>query len=273
MATDYVFPALGIGQHGEETWILGRKARAHISVRGLVAMKKLVVAITLVAVLLVGASALYAGSSIYGVSGLIETPDGSIAAQSSLALDASYISDVGGSDSLTTYGGAFGLMPKLEIGGVAIDSDAAGVKTRGLLNAKYQIMGESLEKPSITVGVVDVADQLDKINGRIGDPSAFIVFGKNISTTAEGISGNVSKPIRGTLGFGTGLYKGGFAGLSMAATSKLDFMLEYLSNGIRQDSTVNAAAKLKLARGLAIQAGTLDFNGLYAGASYSLSTY
>ena len=238
-------------------------------------MKKIALLISLAALIVGSTGVLYASSSIYGLSGLIETPDDSIVAPNSLSLNANYISDIGGKSdaNLNTYGGALGLFPKLEVSAAAIDTDVLGVKTRGLLNAKYQLLGESLEKPSVTVGVVDVADQLDKINGRIDDPSMFIVFGKNISSMAEGISGEVSKPLHGTLGFGTGLYKGVFAGLNWSAAPKFDVLVEYLSKGIRQESTVSAAVHFNAVPGLALELGTLAFEGVYAGANYSLSTF
>ena len=243
--------------------------------KGQKAMKKIALLISLAALLVGSTSVLYAGSSIYGVSGLIETPDDSIVASNSLALNANYVSDISdrGDVKLNTYGGALGLFPKFEVSAAAIDTDVLGTKTRGLLNAKYQFLSESLEKPSVTVGIVDVAGQLDKINGEIDNTSMFIVFGKNISSMAEGISGEVSKPLHGTLGFGTGLYKGVFAGLNWSAAPKFNVLVEYLSNGIRQESTVSAAVHFNAVPGLALEVGTLAFEGVYAGANYSLSTF
>jgi len=241
-------------------------------------MKKLAFLLSLAAVLLGCTGALYAASTIYGISGLIETPDDTILAPKSISLTANEIINVGGDNAvgdqnLTTFGGGFGLIPKLEVSAVGIASDAEGVDTVPVINAKYRILAESVGTPSITVGVVDIADQLDEINGSISDPSAFIVFGKNITSVAEGVSGGLVKPVKGTVGIGTGIYKGAFVGLNVALFPKTDVLFEYLSNGIRQETTINAALRFRPIEPLAISVGTLGFDGFYAGASFNLSTF
>ena len=227
-------------------------------------MKKIALLISLAALLVGSTCVLYAGSTIFGISGLIETPDDSIVAPNTLALSANHIPDMGGSDvSLNTFGLAYGLFPKLEISAAAVDSDISGDDTNWLLNAKYQLLSESLEKPSISVGVVDLGSEFDD------DPSMFIVFGKNITAVAENISGDVSKPLRGTLGIGTGIYDGLFAGLNWSVAPKFNIGLEYLSD----DSIVNAEVSYKAVGGLSLEAGLLDFDDFYVGAGYSLSTF
>lgn len=238
-------------------------------------MKKIALLISLAALLVGSTSVIYANSTIYGVSGLIETPDTNVVAPNSLALNANYVSDIGdGNDSkVTSFGGTFGLFSKFEVAAEAIDSDAPGVGTSVLLSGKYQLLSESLERPSIAIGVVDLANQLDELNSKIDDPSLFIVFGKNISSVAEGISGEVSKPLQGTLGFGTGLYKGVFAGLNWSAAPKVNVLVEYLSDGLRQSSTFNAAANFNVTNGLSLEVGTFDFEGIYVGVDFSMSTF
>lgn len=242
-------------------------------------MRKFAVLFVATAVLLACAGALHAATTIYGVSGLIETPDDSIVAAKSVTPVADRIFDFkphGATEGVdvTTYGGAFGIVPNFEVSAVGIDVDEPGVETEALINAKLRVIPESLTTPSVTIGVVDVAQQLDDLtDGIVNEPSAFIVFGKNISNIAEGVSGQVSKPVRGTLGFGTGLYRSVFAGLDISLAPKLSIAVEYLNKGLRNDSTVSGAVRFQPIEALSIDAGVVGFKDFYAGASFNLSTF
>ena len=237
-------------------------------------MKKLAVLLSLTALLRGSLGVAYGVPSMYGLSGLIETPDETVAATNSLALSGSYIPDFNDTSfDISSYGGAFGVMPNLEIGAVAIDSSATGVGAQAVLSAKYRIAPETLDSPSIAVGVVDVTNRLDKIDSRIDNASYFVVMGKNISSAAEGFSGMVSKPVRGTLGIGTGLYKGIFAGIDLYVAPKFDVAVEYLSKGLRQESTYNAALRFRPVSNISVQAGTYAFKDVYVAGSIMLSTY
>lgn len=232
-----------------------------------------------VAVLLLGcASVLHAAASIYGMSGLIETPDDSIVSSKSLTPTANRIFDLnvnGVADGvdLTTFGGAIGIIPNLEVSAVGIDSDVRGASTEGLINAKYRVLPETLTSPSVTVGVVDIAQRLERFSDDIDGMSTFVVVGKNISNMAEGVSGAVSKPIRGTFGIGTGLYKGAFAGLDMSIAPKFSVAVEYLNKGIRNETTFNGMVRFTPIEALSIDAGAIGFKDFYAGASFNLSTF
>lgn len=227
-----------------------------------------------VVVFLVGCvSALNAASTIYGMSGLIETPDDTIVPAKSLTLAANRLFDVNGTD-MWTYGGALGLIPNLEISAVGITPDADGWDTEVLVNAKYRLLSESVDKPSITVGVVDIASRMDDFTGgAIDDPSMFIVVGKNITDIAEDMSGQVSKPVKATLGFGTGLYNGLFAGLDFSLSPKFSVAVEYLTKGIRAESTFSGCVRFQPTQALSISAGAIGFQDLYVGASFNLSTF
>jgi len=241
-------------------------------------MRKFAVLLAATAMLLGCAGAIHAATTIYGISGLIETPDDSIVAAKSVTPVADRIFDfkpegaTKGAD-VTTYGGAVGIVPNLEVSAVGIDVDEPGVETEALINAKYRLMPESLTTPSVTIGVVDMAQRLDDLTDYITEPSAFIVFGKNISNIAEGVSGQVSKPVKGTLGFGTGLYRSVFAGLDISLAPKLSIAVEYLNKGLRNDSTVSGAVRFQPIEALSIDAGVVGFKDFYAGASFNLSTF
>lgn len=230
--------------------------------------------VLLAAMVLAAGTAANAAANIYGVSGLIETPDDSIVAPKTLELTGHYISDLDSTGAnQKTFGGAFGIMSRFEVSAVGIDPDIIGLDTKVIINAKYKIIDEALERPSITVGVVDLGKNLEDYNSDIDKASVFVVFGKNISPVAEGFSGMVSKPVRGTLGFGTGIYKGVFAGLSWSLAPKIDVLAEYLSEGIRQKSTVNAALRFSPVRPVSVQAGTHAFKSFYVGATFNLAAY
>lgn len=224
-------------------------------------------------------SALNAAATIYGISGLIETPDDSIVSAKTVAPMFSSLTDVKAMHAssgwdLRTYGGAIALMPNLEVSAVALDPSPSGWGTEGLVNAKYRVFAETVNKPSLTVGVVDAGKRIDRFTeGAISDQSWFAVVGKNISSMAEGVSGSVSKPIRGTLGFGTGLYKGFFAGLDMSVAPKCSLAVEYLGTGIRNETTFSGCLRYQPIQSLSIEAGALGFESFYAGASYNLSTF
>lgn len=240
-------------------------------------MRKFAVLLVVAVTLFSCASVLYAGSSIYGISGLIETPDDSIVSTKSVTPAASFISDLnvkGTGVDITTFGGAVGIFPNLEVSAVGVDVDWPGVSTEGLVNAKYRVLSETVAKPSVTVGVVDLAKRLDKLTfGEIDEISSFIVVGKNISSVAEGVSGTISKPIRGTFGVGTGLYKGVFAGLNMSLAPKFSVAVEYLNKGIRNESTFSGMVRFTPIESLSIDAGAIGFEDFYAGASFNLSTF
>jgi len=216
----------------------------------------------------------HAGVCLYGLSGFIETPDDTTAQPSAVTFAGRYIGHFDDSDiNLFGYGGTVGIMPKLEVGAVAMDSDAAGSKVEGIFNVKFRVMDESFERPSITVGAVDLANRLGRINSNVENMSAFVVVGRNLSSAAENWGGLVSKPLRGTLGFGTGVYRGIFLGLDWSASNRVDVMAEYLSNGLRQESSFNVGVRANATSGLSLEVGALAFKDLYGGVSYTLSTY
>ncbi len=236
-------------------------------------MKKFAVMLVAMAVLLCGAGSVYAATSVYGTSGLIETPNDSIVGTKSIELTYKRIFDLkvkGSSEGfdINAYGGAIGILPNLEVSAIGLDPEHG--KTEALINAKYKVLAESETRPSVTVGVVDISKRMDHVSD---DPSAFIVIGKNISPMAEGFSGRVSQPIKGTVGFGTGLYKGIFAGLDMSLAPKLNVGVEYLRKGIRNRSTANGMVRFTPIEALSIDAGLIGFKDFYAGASFNISTF
>jgi hypothetical protein len=265
---------------GEETRKLVWRLRLEIpSERSRSEMKKFAILLVLAAILLGSASVLYAAASIYGQSGLIETPDDQIVGDKTIAPMVNRIFDLKTDGAtkgfdVTTFGGAIGILPNLEVSAVALDINAPDTNTQALLNAKYRVLAESVNRPSVTVGVMDITQRLDHMTGgEINGMSSFVVLGKNISNIAEGVSGKVSQPVRATVGLGTGIYKGAFAGLDMSLAPKFSVAVEYLAKGIRDETTFNGMVRFKPIDALSIDAGVIGFKDFYAGASYNLSTF
>jgi hypothetical protein len=234
-------------------------------------------ALLLVAALAVaGAGSLHAGTCLYGISGLVETPDDTIADPSAVTFEGRYIAHFADSKTnVFSYGGTIGILPTLEVGAIAFDTDAPGHKVEGIFNVKYRVMEESFDRPSVTVGALDVANRLGRVisSAYVDKVSGFLVVGRNLASAAQSWGSLVSKPLKGTLGFGTGIYRGVFVGLDWSASSKVDLMAEYLTRGLRQKSTLNAGLRLNAAGGLSVEVGTIGFKDIYGGASYTLSTY
>ena len=229
--------------------------------------------LVLVALVFASAAACGAATSIYGVTGLVETPDDTIAAVDVPQLAGMYSSDfLGNGKSGNSYGGAIGVLPKLEVSAVEMDSSITGFATQSIVNAKYRFAAESLVSPSITFGVVDVGKNLQKFNG-IDDVSAFVVIGKNLTPIAEGVAGSVIRPVKGTIGIGSGIYKGGFAGLTISATPKVDVVVEYLDKGLRDKCTFNGAVRFNPVQGLNISVGALDMSDFYGSVTYTMLKY
>ncbi len=222
-------------------------------------MTKIAVMIMLATMMLMAAGAVQAAQTIYGISGLIQVPDETTLAPGSIGLTAHFADD--DDASVTTFGGGIGIVPKFEAAVVGYDIEHGD--TEAVFSAKYRILDETISSPSITVGVVDLTDELSD------DPSFFLVIGKNITATAEQISGSVSKPLRGYLGVGSGIYDGVFVGLNWSLAPKFDVLGEYIS----ENTVFNAALRYTPVAPFSIQAGTLDFDGFYIGASYNLATY
>lgn len=237
-------------------------------------MKNTVVLVSLVALVMGSMVACSAATSVYGVSGLIETPDDAIAELATPQLIGVYAGDlVGNNESGSSFGAVMGILPKLEVGAVLLDSNARGVEAKSLVNAKFRLVEESFANPSVTIGMVDMSKNLDSFNSQIDKTSTFIVIGKNLTSVAENVAGSVVKPVKGTIGVGTGLYKGGFAGLTISASPRFDVMVEYLAKGIRQDDTLNAGIRFAPIPGLNMTVGALDFKDVYGSVTYSVVKY
>jgi len=207
-----------------------------------------------------------AAPNIYGTSGLIEVPDDIVYPVGAVSLAYHVIVEPNDSDeNLNFFTLGTGLLPKLDVSG--------GVETNGgtnaIINAKYRLAPEAVGRPSITIGVVDAAAELSADD----NPGIYIELGKSLTAAAEEVSGGRSKPLRGYLGFGTGVMKGVFVGLDWTLAPKLSGMLEYLSKGLENDSHFNVGIRLAISNELRLDAGLFDFSDFTGGISYNLARF
>lgn len=221
-------------------------------------MKRISVLLVVVVLLVGCASALNAANSIYAMSGVVVTPDDTIASNKSFVPAVTRVFT--DNFDVTAYGAALGLFPNFEVSGALVDVDG---HSEEMLHAKYRVFSETATKPALTVGVFDFTQNI------MDEMSAFVVVSKNLTSVAEDVSGQVSKPIKGSLGYGVGSMEGFFASLDMAIAPKLSVGLEY----IVEPSAFSGCVRFQPIQPLTITAGALDFEDFYAGVSYSLSTF
>lgn len=237
-------------------------------------MRTLLLSFVLVLLVVVAVGSTSAGVCFYGLSGLIETPDDSTIDPSAVVLTGKDAPDFDDSNvDVYSYGGATGIVPKLEVGVVGLDTDAPGSKMQAIFSAKYRLIDETPDRPSVTVGIVDIGSRMDKVNADIDNPSAFVLFGRSLSSVAQPWAAAVTTPLKFTVGIGTGLFKGAFVGVDWSPQARLHIMAEYLTKGLRQDGTFNAGVRYNAFGRLSLEAGTMAFKGFYGGAAYTLSLY
>lgn len=199
-----------------------------------------------------------AAPNIYGTSGLMEIPDDIIYPVGSATPAFHHISGDGDFD-LNFFTLGIGILPNLSVSGGIVENGSSEV----IINAKFRLVAETADRPSITLGVVDATDELSD------DPGLYALFAKNLTAAAEEVTGGVSKPLRGYLGFGTGTLEGFFLGLDWTLTPRLSGMVEYVSEGITGDSHFNGGVRIAVSNELRIDLGLIDFDDFTAGISYN----
>jgi hypothetical protein len=223
-------------------------------------MKK---ALTLMVAILAMASALYAAdTTLFGPTGLVMTPTDNVAEKGELALGGYYV-DTGsdpffGNTHAWSANANYGLLPNLEVGVNYFDfhSSVFGGDDDFMFNAKYRLFNEDKSGFGLAVGVADITAEYAK------NPSFYAVAGKTFG-------GN----IRATLGFGSKMYKGLFAGVNWAATEKLDVFAEYINEYVGNgDDAFNLGVGYKFGN-LGVKAGVLDMDDFFVGVNYNMTLF
>lgn len=225
---------------------------------GTFVMRTLLVAVLLV----ISAIAAVAAPSYFGPTGNILTPDSEITPHP--GFDIGYhrftdFLDVADLDANVVHGN-FALTPDVEVGLSWFDSDNDDSEVA--VNGKWRIVRETATSPAIVVGVLDLTG--DALND---DASLYALVSKNLTAFAEDITDSESKPLRGTLGIGTGFYDGFFAGLDWTFTPKVSLMLEYVQTDTADDTQFNGGIRYAVADGVRLDAALIDFDNFAFGIS------
>lgn len=224
-------------------------------------LKKLVLTAILAGALILSAVGMAAAApNIYGTSGLIEVPDDIIYSAGSVTPAFHHVSGDNDTD-LNFFTVGVGIMPNLSVSGGIVDND----DSEAIINAKYRLSAETVDRPSITFGVVDATGELNADD----DPGLYVLFGKNLTAAAEEVSGGISKPLRGYAGLGTGTLKGFFVGLDWTLTPRLTGIVEYVSEGLESDAHFNGGIRIAVSNEVRLDLGLVDFNDFTAGISYN----
>jgi hypothetical protein len=206
--------------------------------------------------------ALGASSYLGGMSGLIYTPDDVITPTNNWEL--SYhnsFNEIDGNTDLQAWGLQYGVVKNLEIG-LSYFPEAGD---RTAFNGKYRLVKETATAPNVTIGVLDAFNTLNEGNG---DPDAFILVSKNLTPFASGLYGAPSKPVRATLGLGTGIYRTVFGSLDWTFMPRVSLMAEYVPNYVGQyNNTVNVGVRYAATDMIRLDAAAIDFREFALGVS------
>lgn len=219
-------------------------------------MRRLFVLILTLAMI---SGAAFAAPSYFGMTGNILTPDDLILAPGDFSANLhSFQSDA--DNSPLVIAASVGAAENLELGLGYFDPDVEGASSKTFVNAKYGLLAETQRMPSVVIGALDLTGELDVD----GDPSFFIVLGKNLTPVATDIAGEPSAPIRGMVGFGSGMYDGFFAALDWTLTPRVSAMAEFISEG----SMINLGARIAITNELRVDAALIDGDDLAFGISF-----
>jgi len=223
--------------------------------------------IGIVAVLMLVAGAVYAAPSYLGPSGNILTPDELTVPQGNFSIGYHVIFDIGFSGTerdLNVFHGHYGLTPNIEVGIAVVDPSDDGSDVA--VNGKWRFYDETATRPAFVVGVMDVAG-----NALDDDPTFYVLITKSLTRFASDVMDEQSKPLRGTLGIGTGFYDGIFLGLDWTLSPQLSVMAEYVNGGdiLDNNNMVNAGVRYAVGTNLRLDLATIDFDELAVGVSYT----
>ncbi len=206
--------------------------------------------------------------SYFGPSGNIMTPDDLTVSRGNFSLGYHRFLDlewIGTTTDLDVYHGHYGLTPDIEVGLSVVDvRDGGGSDVA--FNGKWRILRETASRPAIAVGVLDVAG-----NAFDDDPSFYALISKSLTAAASELVDGESRPLRGTLGIGSGFYDGIFAGLDWTLSRRWGAMVEYVRGGdlLGESSLINGGVRFRPGQGFQLDAALVDFDEFAFGAAYT----
>lgn len=229
-------------------------------------MKVLLMAASL-AVAVVLSSVAVGAPSFLGTTGNILTPDDIVLEPGDFAANFhSFEMD----DGANVIGVNMGVTENLELGIARFDPERSGADNSTVISGKYRLLPETVTRPSVVLGVLDVGGELDPSD----DPSFYVVLGKNLTPAATGITGEPVEPIRGYLGIGGGIYKGFFAAVDWTITPKVSVMGEFINeiaikDVLGEDSVFNVGMRIALTDALRGDIALINGDDFAFGISYT----
>ncbi len=220
----------------------------------------------LAAILLIAAvPALGAPSYLGGFTGGIYTPDGLI--EPTRSVDVSYHDTLklfGGTDVKAT-GVLIGAAPNLELGVAFLSNNDSNVTISG----KYRIISETSTVPAVLIGGFDIAGSANFLNA---NPGFYIVLSKNITTFASEATNTQLHALRATVGAGSGIFNGFFAGLDYIYDPRLSIIAEFNGGNIGGETNfINAGVRWSASPDLRLDVAYAGFKQLAFGASYRVA--
>lgn len=169
-----------------------------------------------------------------------------------------------------TFGANVGVTEELELGIARFDPDLTGVSAATLLNGKYRVLAETPSLPSVVIGVVDAAGDLDPD----GDPGFYIVLGKNLTSFATNVTGEPAMPLKGYVGFGMGIYDGVFAGVNWAFSPRASVVAEFINElnmvgGVQDKTVFNAGVRFAISENIRGDVALINAEDFAVGVSYT----
>ena len=177
-------------------------------------MRNSIAAIIVLALMALPAVA-WASPSMAGPTGLLFMPTADTLGMAEFNAGASAVWVDGGDDATLLYAN-IGIIPKLEIGFSREDVERSSAET--ILNAKFHFLGGLPGQIDISVGVMDITDQIDR--------SGYAVVSHELGGGIFEAKGRVSQPrIHG--GIGTGRLDDLFGGISINVGETAVLLAEY----------------------------------------------
>jgi hypothetical protein len=209
-------------------------------------------------ILVMGVSA-FAAPSYHGFTGNIMTPDSLTAPVR--GFDVGYHGFFVSGNDVNVFHGNVGLLPAVEVGVAWFDPENGD--SDFAINGKWRFIEETATRPAVAAGVFDLLGDLDSDD----DASFYLLVSKNLTAVAEDVVNGESKPLRGTVGFGTGTFDGLFAALDWTFLPKVSLMLEYVDSDT--DSLVNGGIRYAVSPEVRVDAAMIDFDDFAAGISFT----
>ena len=146
-----------------------------------------------------------------------------------------------------------GLLPQLEVGATRMKPEGGDAET--MVNAKFRLAQPTLTATTISVGAIDITDQVDR--------SLYAVLSHDLSVVTMLGGEDFTNP-RVHVGIGGGQLNGLFAGAQITYDDKVELMAEY------DTEDINLGARLLLSKTFKATVAALNgFSDFGVGAAFT----